>query len=306
MTRLAKGLIGLVIGLLVFTSGFAATTVYVYPAAVKSATDEGPQDGVFDVEYTPVPPYLINNNGWTSLATALEFDLSAIPADVTIVSAQLTVGVGTIEGNRSLAISGYSGSGSAALADFSAGALLAEKSVPAGGTSTFTLDVTTFVADLIGGGHAFAGFNLRESPANAYGWQVMVMNWQPDVSPVLTVQYEAIRTVGLDIKPKSMPNSINPKSRGNIPVAILSDSTFYAPGEVSVASLTFGRIGDETSLRMCDPYGNDVNDDGLLDLTCYFDNLATGFLPSDTQGVLNGQTIGGVMIKGTDSVRILR
>ena len=57
--------------------------------------------------------------------------------------------------------------------------------------------------------------------------------------------------VDIDIKPGSDPNSINTKSKGTIPVAILSGSGFDAPAEVDKDSLTFGRTGDEVSLAFC-------------------------------------------------------
>ena len=46
--------------------------------------------------------------------------------------------------------------------------------------------------------------------------------------------------VSIDIKPGGRRNSINSKSKGRIPVAILSSATFDAPSEVNVTSLTFG------------------------------------------------------------------
>ena len=64
--------------------------------------------------------------------------------------------------------------------------------------------------------------------------------------------------------------------------------------------------GNEQSLRTGDPNAEDVNDDALLDLACYFDSQATSFYSNDTQGVLRGETMGGVMIRGTDSVRVIR
>jgi hypothetical protein len=70
-------------------------------------------------------------------------------------------------------------------------------------------------------------------------------------------------------------------------------------------SLTFGRTGDETSLDFCNSTLEDVNGDGLLDVVCHFNTMATGFLLGDTQGVLKGKTRSGVPIKGTDSVRIV-
>lgn len=114
-----------------------------------------------------------------------------------------------------------------------------------------------------------------------------------------------------DIKPGSLPNSVNPKSQGKIPVAMLStrllDGTIYfdVPSRVDPASLTFGRTGDEQSLAFCDPRFEDVNGDGDLDLVCHFNTPQTGFQAGDTDGVLRGQTFGGAPLRGRDSVRIV-
>src|SRR5207249_12334770 len=72
------------------------------------------------------------------------------------------------------------------------------------------------------------------------------------------------KTVGVDIFPRNTFNPMNPKSRGSIPVAILSSAGFNAPGEIVTDSLTFGRTGDELSLSFCAERGLDVNSDGLL------------------------------------------
>ena len=114
-----------------------------------------------------------------------------------------------------------------------------------------------------------------------------------------------VLTVTIDIKPGSDPNSINPKSRGTIPVAILSSSTFDAFASVDTTSLTFGRTGNENSLAFCNGSPGDVNGDGLLDLMCHFDTQKTGFLAGDTLGKLKGKTVTGTPIAGSDSVRIV-
>jgi hypothetical protein len=110
----------------------------------------------------------------------------------------------------------------------------------------------------------------------------------------------------LDIKPRSFPNSISTKSRGRIPVAILSSPTFDASAEVDKTNLTFGRTGDEASLAFCTNSSEDVNDDGLVDVVCHFYNQATGFQRGDTEGVLKGVTQGGRPFEGLDSVRIVK
>jgi sugar lactone lactonase YvrE len=111
--------------------------------------------------------------------------------------------------------------------------------------------------------------------------------------------------ISIDIKPGSFPNSINPKSRGKIPVAILSSATFNALAQVDQGSLKFGRTGDEPSLAFCSSSGEDVNGDNLLDLVCHFHTLTAAFQSGDTQGTLKGKTTSGTPITGTDSVRIV-
>lgn len=112
-------------------------------------------------------------------------------------------------------------------------------------------------------------------------------------------------SVAIDVKPGSFPNSINPKSKGKIPVGILSSSTFDAPAQIDQGSLTFGQTGDEPSLAFCNPSLEDVNGDGLPDLVCHFTTQLTEFRPGDTVGVLKGNSVAGIPITGTDSVRIV-
>jgi hypothetical protein len=111
--------------------------------------------------------------------------------------------------------------------------------------------------------------------------------------------------IDIDIKPGSDPNSINPRSKGKIPVAIFSTMDFYAPAEVDVESLTFGPTGEEESLAFCNDSPEDVNDDGYDDLVCHFYTQGTGFQCGNEQGILRGQTVDEIPIEGSDSVRIV-
>jgi hypothetical protein len=111
--------------------------------------------------------------------------------------------------------------------------------------------------------------------------------------------------VGIDIRPGSERNSINPKSKGTVPVAILSSAEFEAPSEVNRRSLRFGRTGEEKSFRSCGAAGEDVNGDGLLDLVCHFNTQAMGFRMGDVMGLLTGKTKDGDPIRGWDSVLIV-
>ena len=114
----------------------------------------------------------------------------------------------------------------------------------------------------------------------------------------------AVIEVDIDIKPGSDPNGINPKSKGKIPVAILSTTDFDATTKTDKTSLTFGRTGDEESLARCTA-DEDVNDDGLNDVVCHFNTQDTGFETGDTHGILKGQTTGGTPIEGSDTVKIV-
>jgi len=111
--------------------------------------------------------------------------------------------------------------------------------------------------------------------------------------------------IAIDIKPGSFPNSINPKSKGKIPVAILSTFDLDAAHNVDQGSLTFGHTGNEDSLAFCNPGFEDVNDDGYDDLVCHFYTQQAGFLPGDEMGFLKGQTGDGTPIEGWDSVNIV-
>jgi hypothetical protein len=109
----------------------------------------------------------------------------------------------------------------------------------------------------------------------------------------------------IDTKPGGLANTINTKSKGKIPVVILSTADFNAPVLVVADrnSLTFGRTGNERSLAFCDEGSHDVNGDGLPDLTCHFMTELTGFQDGDTFGILNGRATDGTRFTATDSIR---
>jgi hypothetical protein len=117
--------------------------------------------------------------------------------------------------------------------------------------------------------------------------------------------------VQIDIKPGSEPNPVSLKSKGTIPVVILSAPGFDAPGQVNPNSLTFGATGDEDSLdrRGKDPVANcsaeDVNADGLADLVCHFSIEKAGFEHGATAGFLGGQTTYGTAITGSDAILVV-
>ncbi len=113
---------------------------------------------------------------------------------------------------------------------------------------------------------------------------------------------KAMTTVEIAIHPGSFPNanSINPKSKGVIPVAILSTNTFDAT-TVDPASVKFGPAGaGETHGR---GHNEDVNRDGKTDLVLHFHTQDTGIVCGITSVSLTGITFSGQAIKGSASIR---
>ncbi|WP_445475391.1 DUF7507 domain-containing protein [Methanococcoides methylutens] len=110
--------------------------------------------------------------------------------------------------------------------------------------------------------------------------------------------YFGVQSVDIDIKPGSFPNSINLKSNGVIPVAILSTDSFDA-STVDPASVMFAGAAP---LRWAT---EDVDKDGDLDLVFHFKVKDTGLAPGDTEAILTGETFDGISIEGTDSVNPL-
>jgi hypothetical protein len=109
-----------------------------------------------------------------------------------------------------------------------------------------------------------------------------------------------VAQVPIDIKPGSFPNSINPRSRGKIPVAILTTDRFDAT-TVSPTTVRFGPTGSEAA-----PVHSalaDVDRDGDIDLILQFKTQGTGIKCGDVSARLTGKTFGGQAVEGSDSIR---
>ena len=105
--------------------------------------------------------------------------------------------------------------------------------------------------------------------------------------------------VTIDIRPESDANRINPKSRGNINVAIFSVNGFDATS-VDPSTVRFGATGIEaTPIHV---QQRDVDGDGRRDMVVQFKIQETGIECGDTSASLTGQTSNGVSIIGTGPV----
>ena len=102
-----------------------------------------------------------------------------------------------------------------------------------------------------------------------------------------------VATVLIDIKPGSFPNSINPKSKGVIPVAIRTTGAFDAT-TVNPTTVRFGRTGTEAAA---------VHSALEEDMILHFDTQETGIKCGGTSASLTGQTLGGKAIEGSDSIQ---
>jgi hypothetical protein len=110
----------------------------------------------------------------------------------------------------------------------------------------------------------------------------------------------SVVTVNIDINPGSDPNTINPRSRGRIPVAILTTDSFDATS-VDPTTALFGATGTEAA-----PVHfalEDVDADGNTDMILHFNTKATGIQCGVTSASLTGKTFDGQMIQGSDSIR---
>lgn len=113
-------------------------------------------------------------------------------------------------------------------------------------------------------------------------------------------QVKATEEVEIDIKPGSFPNSINPRSKGVIPVAILTTDTFDAT-TVDSTTVLFGPTGTEAA--PVQSALEDIDGDGDTDMILHFNTQETGILCGDASAFLMGETLGGQAIEGADSIK---
>jgi hypothetical protein len=112
--------------------------------------------------------------------------------------------------------------------------------------------------------------------------------------------------VSIDIKPGEYPNSVNPKSMGVLPVAILGSDMFDAaavdPATVTLNGAGIRSVGKKGNLQV---EMEDVNGDGIDDLVCHIDSRQFTPAPGDSVAVLQGSTYDGTPIIGEDTFRLV-
>jgi hypothetical protein len=140
-------------------------------------------------------------------------------------------------------------------------------------------------------------------PAGSQGWYLTtggVPPWETQrARAVFQIEGDTEIAVAIDVKPGSVPNSVNPKSRGVIPVAILSGSTFAAPN-VDPLTVRFGSTGLEAAPAQFAL--ENVDGDGYLDMVLHFRTEDSGIVCGTTTATLTGMTTTGQKFRGTDSI----
>jgi hypothetical protein len=112
----------------------------------------------------------------------------------------------------------------------------------------------------------------------------------------------SVRAVAMDIKPDDVPNTLNLRSRGVVPIAILTTEQFDATS-IDLTSLRFGVSGKEAAALRA--VFDDVDGDGDTDLLVFFRSQDTTVDCETLFTYISGVTLTGVSIAGTDSVAMV-
>ncbi len=106
----------------------------------------------------------------------------------------------------------------------------------------------------------------------------------------------------LDVKPRSLPSAVNPRSNGSTPFAILGTAE-TSPQGIDTASVHFGATGTERSVQRCQ-YGEDVNDDGYPDLVCHATTRSLALTCDSEEAAFSAVRTDGTKVVGQDAVKI--
>lgn len=151
------------------------------------------------------------------------------------------------------------------------------------------------------------------SDAGSGTQEILAFSWAPPpggdyVLNITGSQDTSVEFINIDVKPgkRGVDAPLNPRSHGEIPVALLSSPSFK-PMTVDISSLRFGSTGSENSLTKCNKSGADLNHDGELDLICHFATDKANFTNNSVEGFVSGKVnnaAGGREFKGHGPLKV--
>ena len=128
---------------------------------------------------------------------------------------------------------------------------------------------------------------------NVWGTSLRIVDFGPEYAPKIDV--------AIDIKPGSDADSINPASRGVIPVAILGSESFDV-ADIDLTTLVFGPDGATPAHRR-GGHPKDVNGDGAMDLVSHFWVQDTGITSETDSPCVSGMTLDGAEFEGCGAIQ---
>jgi hypothetical protein len=270
----------------------AATREPVVDGIIRDGGPFGPKDGIGDVVLDGSVVQTLHVPSFEDRGI-IEFNLAGLSQPILNVELVLPV----FSSNPfpfTIAVFGYAGDGALTVSDWDQGSLLT--SFLYSGEQTVTLDVTSFIRSAVAAGDEFAGFNFRVAGPPIIGPFVAFGSLDFPPSAFLRIN-ESSSVISIDIR---LPDSINRKSKGKVPVAILTTASFDAT-TVDPSTVRFGVTGTEAA-----PVHfalEDVDGDGDIDMVLHFNTQDTGIECGVTSVLLVGETVSGQVIAGSDSIK---
>jgi hypothetical protein len=171
---------------------------------------------------------------------------------------------------------------------------------PEAGSYTIFIDGQEVLSQVVGQIHGTDSFLMIGDRLVGIGPPDAPVGAKADLTRFVLDYVLAATQVTLDIKPGAFPNTIDLKSHGVIPVAIMTTSTFDAT-IVDPMTVQFGPNGATEAHGK--GHIEDVNQDGKADLVLHFRTESTGIQCGDTSASLTGETIDREPIQGSDSIK---